>query len=57
MACLWVSLPVPEFFLEFTSEKSNLEINISNPTIRGNSDVMDVVINMFKVEFGLLRGF
>lgn len=48
---------MPKFFLQFTSGKSNLEINISNPAIRGNSVVMDVVINMFKAEFGLLRHF
>lgn len=48
---------MPEFFLQFTSRKSNLEININNPAIRGNSVVMDVVIDMFKAEFGLLWDF
>lgn len=48
---------MPEFFLQFASGKSNLEINISNPAIRSNSVVMDVVINMFKAELELFRDF
>lgn len=43
--------------MEFTSGKNRLEINISNPVNKGNSFVMDAVMNMFKAEFGLLRDF
>ena len=44
-----------EFLVQFTSRENKGEINISKAEIKSYSAVMNDVINIFKVEFGLLR--
>lgn len=44
-----------EFLVQFTSRENKGEINISKAEIKSYCAVMNDVINIFKVEFGLLR--